>query len=306
MANDNERTLDHAAIARRGYLPVFAGAACISFAGFFVKGSALDPSAIVFYRLFFGAAALFAVALARRMRLRPERAVLARMAMASFFFSVDLIFWHKSIVLVGPGIGTILTNFQVIFLALHGVVFLGEKMSWPQRLSIPIALLGLALLLGLHESALPPGIIMGTVYGLLSATFYAGYVLSIRRTQTMPGKLPPVANIAWVSAMGAAMVAAYCAAGGISLAIPDAKTLAGVATLGICCQSLGWLLLSMGLPYLAPFRAGLIMLTQPALAFVWDMLVYGSVTGFVNIFGAVLAIAAIGMGIYEPPGRKKS
>jgi drug/metabolite transporter (DMT)-like permease len=42
------------------------------------------------------------------------------------------------------------------------------------------------------------------------------------------------------------------------------------------------------------------MLLQPVLAFLWDMLIYGTATSFVNIVGAAIAIGAIGMGVYAP------
>jgi drug/metabolite transporter (DMT)-like permease len=291
---------EDANIFRRGYLPVLAGAACISFAAFFVKGAPMDSSAIAFYRLLSGGLVMFLIAALRGQNLVPPRAPLTFIAICGLMFSIDIIAWHKCIISVGPGIATILTNFQVIVLALIGVLFLREKMNWPQRLSIPLALGGLALLLGLHESAVPPGILRGVGLGMISATFYAFYVLAIRRSQSVPDRLAPVANVAWVSLSGAVFVCAYCLVSGSSLVIPDVRTGFVVAGLGVCCQALGWLLLSMGLPHLPPFRAGLLMLLQPVLAFVWDMLFYGTVTSLVNIVGAVIAIGAIGMGIYAP------
>lgn len=283
---------------RRGYLPVLAGAFCISFSAFFVKGADMDPSAIAFYRLFFGAAALFPLARILKQGLRPSREAVFFIVLAGLMFSGDVIAWHKSILYVGPGIATILSNFEVIVLAVVGVLFLGETMNWPQRLSIPLALLGLALLLGLHESGLPEDGTRGVALGFVSATFYAFYVLFIRKSLSVAGGLQPVANIAWVSASGAATVCAYCLASGSPLAIPDLRAGVTVAGLGICCQALGWLLISTGLRHVPPFRAGLLLLLQPALSFVWDMLVYGTATSGVNILGAAMAIAAIAMGLY--------
>lgn len=282
----------------KGYLLVFSGAVCISFAAFFVKGAPVDPSTVAFYRLFFGAAALFLAAIFQRVRIVPFTQTLWILILAGAFFCGDLLFWHESIVLVGPGIATILTNFEVIFLALYGAVFLKEKLSIPQKLSMPLALIGLALLLGLHESGIPAHILKGAAFGLLSAIFYSGYVLSLRQSQLFAVRLSPVANIAWVSLFACVFVGMYCLTMGISLAIPDVRTGVTLAVLGVFCQSLGWFLLSLGLPLLQPFRAGLIMLAQPALSFIWDILIYGTATGFTNILGACLTTAAIGMGIY--------
>lgn len=283
---------------RKGYIFIFAGAFCISFAAFFVKGASIDSSAVAFYRLFFGMIALFALAVVQKVRLLPSRPVLLLLAMAGLFFAGDLVLWHKSILLIGPGIATILANFEVILLAIYGVLFLREKMSVPQKFSIPLALLGLAMLLGLHESVIPDGIIFGTGIGIGSAVFYAAYILTLRRSQMVETKISPVASIAWVSLIACVVVGVFCLGNNVSLAIPDMKTLGILAALGVFCQSLGWVLLSRGLPLLPPFRAGLIMLTQPALAFVWDIIFAGTAVGVVNVLGAIVAIAAIGMGIY--------
>lgn len=284
----------------RGHLLVFMGAVCISFAAFFVKDAPMDVSMVAFYRLVFGSAALLLAAAARRERLGAPWAVLRVAALAGFLFACDLLVWHEAIVLVGPGIATILANFQVLLLALYGVVFLKERLALPQKLAIPLALIGLALLLGLHQGTLPRHVTLGAGLCLLAACFYTGYILTIRRSQSTVAKLGPIANMFWVSLSACACVGVYCCAARVPFAIPNLRTAIILALLGIVCQSLGWLLLSIGLPYLPPFRAGLILLAQPALAFLWDSLFYGTAVGFVNICGAVLAIAAIGLGVLSP------
>lgn len=287
----------------KGHLFVFLGAVCISFAAFFVKDAAMAPSMVAFYRLVFGGVALLIVALLRRERLRAAWPVLSVVLLAGFLFACDLLTWHEAIVLVGPGIATILANFQVLFLALYGVLFLKESLTAAQKAAMPLALIGLALLLGLHEKSLPRHMILGVGLCFLSAVFYSAYILTVRKSQSTVARLDPVSNMFWVTLSACVCVGVICAAGGVSFRIPDAKTLAILALLGIVCQSLGWLLLSLGLPYLPPVRAGLILLAQPALAYLWDVLFYGAEAGPINILGAVIAIAAIGLGLI--PSRKK-
>jgi len=43
-------------------------------------------------------------------------------------------------------------------------------------------------------------------------------------------------------------------------------------------------------------RVGLILLLQPTLAFIWDVLIFARPFGTQEIAGAALAIAAIGLG----------
>ncbi|MCD8141087.1 MAG: DMT family transporter [Planctomycetaceae bacterium] len=292
--------------SRRGTLLVLAGSFCISFAAFFVKGAPIDSSAVAFYRFLFGAAAMFAVAVLQRSSLKPSRRLLPFIVMAGLFFIGDVLLWHKSILLLGPGVATIVINFEVIFLALFGVVFLKERLSLQQKPAIPFALLGLALLLGVFEHGLPETAAVGTAFALVASLFYTAYILTVRRTQMLPEKMNPVANMAWITTVTCIGTFGVCTATGVSLHVPDVQTLATLAVLGVFCQSFGWVLLSLGLPLMSPFRAGILMLTQPAMSYLWDCIVYGTATGPLNIVGAIMAIVAIGMGIKNPDKKKGS
>jgi hypothetical protein len=54
----------------------------------------------------------------------------------SLLFALDLTFWHRSIHFIGPGLSTLISNFQVFFLALFGVIILKEKSGWKLFVSI--------------------------------------------------------------------------------------------------------------------------------------------------------------------------
>ena len=278
---------------RKAHGLVFAGAFCISFSALFVQGAAMAPSMVAFYRLLFGGTALLLLTLAQKDRLTPSPAMLGMLLPAGAFFCGDLVTWHASIVRLGPGLATIIANFQVFFLALFGTLFLGERLSIRHKLAMPLAITGLCMLLEISPAKLPPDMTTGITLGLVSALFYTGYILSLRKSLMLAEHLSPVATMALVSCISAVLIAILCFAQGISFVIPDLQTAICLAALGILCQTTGWVLLALGLPHLPPSRAGLIMLTQPALAFLWDILFCGRATGTMGYFGAVTAILAI-------------
>lgn len=284
----------------RGYVLVLSGSVCVSFAGLFVKGAPIDSSMVAFYRLLFGGVCLGLVALIRLDRLVPTLYMLGIMALAALFFSGDLITWHESIIRLGPGLAAIICNFQVFFLAIFGALFLKEYLSWRHKLSIPLALFGLLLLLEIDPRRMPAHIADGVVFGLVSAVFFAGYILVLRRSQTDAHRLAPIANMAVISLLSCAFVGLYCLGRNISFVIPDWETAGILAALGILCQGLGWILVSMGLPYVSASRAGLLILSQPALAFIWDILFLGRPTGLVGLLGAAVTIGAIYLGLATP------
>ena len=67
---------------------------------------------------------------------------------ASVFFSLDLWFWHRSIVYIGPGLSTLLANLQVFFMMAGGILLLGQRPSALQLVAVPLAVLGLAMIVG--------------------------------------------------------------------------------------------------------------------------------------------------------------
>lgn len=295
-----------------GLLRVAGGGVLISFSGLFVKLAHVGPSQSAFYRMFFGGVALLCVALARRERLRARRGVWAVMVAAAVFFALDLECWHRSILLIGPGLATIIGNFQVFFIAIAGAVLLRERLSVRHMAAIPLALAGLWWLLGVSPAELLPvtadgglavgDALAGVAYGLATALFYTGFILLLRHSQGMGGMLTPVANMALVSLVCAAMIGAGILARGGAFAIGDAPSFGYLVTYGILCQAAGWVLLSTGLPRLPASLAGLVMVVQPALAFVWDILLFDRPTDGWGMAGAGLSLFAIWLGLSGASG----
>src|SRR3546814_1663894 len=89
------------------------------------------------------------------------------------FFAADLWLWHRSILLVGPGLATLLGNAQVFFMALAGVLLFRERVG-PRFLGgLLLAFAGLWLMLGSNWSQLPPQYRWGVWLGLGTGVCYA-------------------------------------------------------------------------------------------------------------------------------------
>jgi hypothetical protein len=99
--------------------------------------------------------------------------------------------------------------------------------------------------------------------------------------------------ICWGTTALLALVAGWT---GESLAIPDGATAAMLVAYGLTAQVAGWLLISHGIPHVEAGRAGLVLLLQPSLAFVWDILFFSRPTDGMDVAGALLALGAIYLG----------
>ena len=96
---------------------VTAGAVMISFAAVFVRLADVAPTTSAFYRMLFGAIALLALIGVQPHLHRGFARGWAGSALIAAFFTADMWFWHRSILFIGPGLSTLLANFQVFVLA---------------------------------------------------------------------------------------------------------------------------------------------------------------------------------------------
>lgn len=283
-------------VARIGMLQMLVGTILISFSAVFVKVSHIGPTMAGFYRMFFGALFLLIVVLVKREGLWKGRAALGLALAAGAFFGADLITWHRSIHYVGPGLATILANFQVFFLAVIGVVFFREKINWQFVVSIPLAVTGLFLLVGVDWGSLDSQYKIGVGLALFCAVMYTGYLLVLRRSQRREDRLMPTANLTIITIVTAAMLAPVGYAQGESFAIEDAQTAWALVAYGVLCQGLGWIVISWAVAKIEASRVGLLLLLQPTLTFVWDILFFARPTTSTEILGALLTLVAIYFG----------
>ncbi len=286
---------------RSGLLLVASGAVLLSFAAVFVKLVQVGPTAAGVYRMLVGAVVLTAIALARGRRPRWSRPAVAFAALAGLFFALDIVFWHQSIHYVGPGLATILANFQVFILGAVGVFWFREQAGWRIGLAIPLAIVGLFLLVGVDWSVLSREYRIGVFLGLLTAFAYAGYLLVLRESQGRAERLDAVVTLAVVCWIATLLLGGTALAQGQSLAIPDVTTGGVLVAYGVVAQVVAWLLISRGLPAVTASRAGLMLLLQPGLAFMWDILFFGRPAGAYDLAGAAVVLAAIYLGTSRPP-----
>ena len=277
------------------------GAVLISFSGVWVKLAHVSPTAAAFYRVLFGGMFLLLGSLWRREFRRLSRIQTGLVFFSSLIFSIDLVLFHISIRYVGPGLGTILPNFQVFIMAAAGALFLKEKLRAAYLLSLPLAVVGLFFIVGIHWEQLGAQYRLGIYAGLGTSLCYSGFLLSLRKLHG-DSKAPSLFYILMlVSFAAAGFLAIEMLRTGDSFAIPDVQSLLSLLTLGIFSQGVGWILISKALPHLRVSFSGLILLLQPALAFVWDVAFFDRQTGWLNWMGVATVLCAIYLGIL---GRK--
>ncbi|MGN2242529.1 DMT family transporter [Frateuria sp. GZRR33] len=280
------------------------GAMLLSTTSIFVVLAQVAPTVSAFYRMLFGGAMLFGwVVLTRRwVRIRWRDLTLA--LLPALGFSLDLIFWHRSILWVGPGVATLLTNFQVFLMALVGWWVYRERLGRWFVPGLAVALAGLWLLVGAHWSLFDARHRLGVWLGLASGVAYTLYLLSFRRALSGHTALSAAQFLGLMSLLSAGLLLAWGGFEGDTFALTTARSWSALLALGFFGQVIAWLLMVRAMPLLPASLVGLLLLLQPALAFVLDVLLFKRPTGAGDWLGLALALAGILLGTLRGARRK--
>jgi len=280
-------------------LHLLAGAVMISFSGVWVKVAQVAPTVSAFYRVLFGGLFLLMGACWKReITWKGWNRVLLGF-LCGFFLALDLFFWHQSIHYIGPGLATILGNFQVFFLAGLGVVFMGEKVGAQYFFAIIMAIIGLFLVVGIQWNQLGSQYKTGVYLGLATAVAYTAFLLTLRRLQSGQTRSISFYGMMMVSFTTAFFLGIQAACSGNVFTIPDTRSWTALILLGLTSQGIGWILISNALPHIRASYAGLILLLQPSLAFIWDVLLFQRQTSALNWVGVIMALTAIYLGMAQ-------
>lgn len=274
-------------------MALFFGAVLISTSSVWVKLADLAPTVSGFYRMAIGGLCLLLICLFTGRSLWHSGSYALKLLTAAVFFAVDLWLWHRSIIYVGPGLATVLGNFQVFFMTLFGVMFLHERVGWKFILGLGLAFVGLFLLVGVDWSNVNADYRWGVIFGLSTAVAYTGFMLVMRKLQGQHDTLSPMANLGVMSLFCAIILAVVALFEQQSFIIKDSQTLFSMISLGVFCQVLGWVVITRSMPLLATSVVGLLLLLQPALSMLWDILFFARPTTTLDVIGFLAVMAGI-------------
>ncbi len=274
------------------------GAVCISFSAVFVKLAAVAPAVSAFYRLLIGGLTLLGLLAATRNLDAVKKALSWPAIGCAVFFVGDLLCWHASINYVGPGLATLIGNFQVFLVTAVSAVAC-RRLPRPAFLAaMGLALFGLYLVIGRGFSAQTPEFRLGVGYGLVTSVFYALFILTLKKAVTNNGRAGPMAAMAVLSLLASVLLVPITglAEGMGAFVLPTTQAVLALVGLGVIGQGVGWLAISTGLAGVRPALAGLVLLLQPTLSYLWDVLFFAKPTGPVELAGVALALGGIYLG----------
>ena len=277
-----------------GAFLVLIGAFLISFSPIFVSLSDLQPTVSAFYRVFIGSIFLGVIVALNYQRYEDKFLINRYLVLACFFFALDLWFWHRSILYIGPGMSTLIVNFQIFIIPLLSYFIFNLVPNRYQILAIFLGAFGLYLTLGYGGSFSSENIRLGLTFGILTAFAYSAYILSLKKNDLEDSaRISPVISLLCISAISALILFVAVKFEGESLAINSAQNLFSMLAYGIMSHVFGWYMIILGLKTVTATTAGIILISQPIFSLVWEYLIFSRVINSIEIIGISIVVLAM-------------
>src|SRR5262245_13485198 len=165
------------------HLLALVGVVGISFSAVFIRLALVSPVTATFYRSAYAIPVLAAIWWWGRVRDERSRRDHLLAFVSGLFLAADLNLWHESIALIGAGLATVLPNVQIVFVALLGWWFQGEKPSARTLIMIAIVLTGVVLTSGLARGdAYGVHPVRGVALGMAAGACYGVFLLVFRQS----------------------------------------------------------------------------------------------------------------------------
>jgi drug/metabolite transporter (DMT)-like permease len=276
-----------------GLAALLAGGACIALSPIFVRLLLPEVSAqaSAFWRvaLAFIPLTMWLVLAERRAPAKNAPSPRKALAWAAFFFAGDLGFWHASLVYTSVANSTLEANFAPVVVTLAAWLFFGQRVTRAFVMALIVTLAGAVLLVGPNFSA-GGDALLGDLFGVITAFFYAGYMLAV----TAAARSASIPRIALAAAGGSALLllpyAWFTAERFVPATLYGWSLLVGLAVIS---HALGQSLIAYGLGRVPTSLGAVTLLVQPLLSAVFAWVLLAEPMGPVQMAGAAIVLLGI-------------
>jgi drug/metabolite transporter (DMT)-like permease len=254
--------------------------------------SEVGPVATAFWRTALAVPFLFLwVALERRPADATARTSRRGLIAAGCYFAGDLSFWHVSILLTSVATSTLLANLAPIFVTLAGWLWFKERVSGMFVLGLTIAMLGVGALLG-PDFRGDSQALLGDAFGIITALFYAAYLLQIKRLRAGTSTARIMASTSVVTALIVLPVALLL---GESIVPGSLRGWSIVLGLALVSHVAGQSLIAYALAHLPASLGSVSLLIQPLFSAFFAWLILGESIVALQIAGGITTLVGIGI-----------
>jgi drug/metabolite transporter (DMT)-like permease len=127
-------------------------------------------------------------------------------------------------------------------------------------------------------------------------------MLSLRHVQSKDNGLSAYSNLGIMSLLCALILFIELTVSGLDISIPSTQSFVSLLILGVFCQVVGWVLITQTMPNLPTSIVGVVLLLQPALSMLWDVLFFARPMSLLDMVGLSMVL----IGVYLASLNKKS
>lgn len=151
--------------------------------GFVMHFIPLSSPAIVFYRALIGGTFIIFICLIsnKKIDIKSMKDNFIILILTSFFMGLNWVFQFEAFRVSSVAIGTVCYNTMPIFLLIIASFVFNEKITFKNIICIAIATLGIFLVSNVMYTGIKSNEVLGCIYGLLGAIFYALIVIYNRK-----------------------------------------------------------------------------------------------------------------------------
>ena len=283
--------------SRLAYPALLVGSAVLAVGPLMVRLASVGPMQSAFWRL-----AVAVIPLMLLVRFLPSQRITVKsggahggrvlwggVALAGVFFASDLLAWHLGIVRTSLANASLFSNMAGFLMMAWGILVLRMRPTPRQVGVMLVAVVGALCLFG-ASAELSMRHLAGDVLCLLSAVFYAGYLLAIGKAR---GTLPSLAVLAGSTIAGSVALLPVVLLSPDPLLPSTAEGWLPLIALGLGSQVLGQGLIVYALAHLPPAVSGVGLLMQPVVAGIIGWTMFNEIMGPLELFGSVLILAAL-------------
>ena len=272
---------------------LFAGATCIALSPIWVRVADVGPAASAFWRAALAVPLLWALFFSLKTS-ETKKFPLPALLATGLAFAGDLAFWHWSIQYTSVANSTLLANLASIFVTLAAWVLWKQRPSGLFLAGLAAALAGTGVLVRASLDFSPTAL-LGDALGVVTAMFYAWYLLSVKRLRDRgAATLALMAATTTITAVLLLPVAAASAQWSGQSLLP--RSAAGWLTL----VGLAWIshaggqgLIAYALAHLPAAFSAVGLLLQPVLAGAFAWLLLAEPLGALQCAGGAVVLAGI-------------
>ena len=272
------------------YLALGAGIVCISWSAIFVRWTDIPGPASAFFRMLVPALVLLPTHFFDRNRSRVDTRTLGIIAIGGLFFALDLVLYNTAILKTTAANATLLGNNTPIVVGLLSWLVFCRKPQASFWLGLLMAVGGSLVILWADLSK-HTQFGLGDAMSLGAAACFAVYLMVTEKIRATTGTLAFLRLAMIASTLALLVINVFL---GVSLHMPQGRTLWAVLGLGLVSQLGGYLALTYALGHLPATITSISLLSQGPLTALMAAVLLAEPLTLPQIAGGILVLVGVG------------